>query len=488
MRKSAQKLAKEEISNLLSSGASIAAESATQCAYDATSSIAAVGLDATRKKWESHWASALSDSDFDFLINTAHCTSLRLPVGYFTLGPRFTANTPFGGLASQVYTNAWLAVQQLCLRLHANGIGVLLDMHALPGGANDAIHSGTSSNSSELWGNSSNLSLAKSCLLFIATDVTQGRIPGCIGIQLCNEAAFGARGMFDWYTDILQSISQIDASIPLYISDAWDLNAALSWAAEQNSAPSRGNLLVVDTHRYYTFTDADKSQTPQQIIARIPSELSEATALSGSVFDRGAAQVCVGEWSCVLDGDTWAKAQGASRDDLVRQFGNAQSQQWKKKASGCFFWTMKMDWMEGGEWGFVEMTKEGACLAPLELSLSFADVRGRIRDALQARDGRKAVDRKAHITYWSQTSPGKHFEHWRFEQGWDLGFSDAVAFFSMRANGGIRGSVEGADKIGGLEIWIRKRLRESGMRGGFVWEWEQGFRQGLAAFYTFAGV
>jgi hypothetical protein len=40
----------------------------------------------------------------------------------------------------------------------------------------------------------------------------------------------------------------------------------------------------------------------------------------------------------------------------------------------------------------------------------------------------------------------------------------------------------GTEKIGCLEIWIRKRLTQSGKRGRSVWEWEHEFRAGVKAF------
>jgi hypothetical protein len=81
-------------------------------------------------------------------------------------------------------------------------------------------------------------------------------------------------------------------------------------------------------------------------------------------------------------------------------------------------------------------------------------------------------------------SPGKKFEHALYSEGWDLGFTDAQNFFIMRADGalGQRVANYGGDKIGCLEIWVKKRLLESGQNGQFVWEWEQGFRAGVGAF------
>jgi hypothetical protein len=58
------------------------------------------------------------------------------------------------------------------------------------------------------------------------------------------------------------------------------------------------------------------------------------------------------------------------------------------------------------------------------------------------------------------------------------------------AGGGEGDGVQrnGADKIGCLEGWVRKRLEECGERGEFLWEWEQGFRAGVAAFEKCVGL
>lgn len=120
--------------------------------------------------------------------------SIRLPIGYFTLGPAYCANTPFESV-SAVYENAWSAVRNIVARCASRGIGVLLDLHALPGGANNGEHSGTNSGKAELWGNRKNLDLATRCLLFIAKEAKN--MEGAIGIQVVNEAEWDAKGMSD---------------------------------------------------------------------------------------------------------------------------------------------------------------------------------------------------------------------------------------------------------------------------------------------------
>lgn len=312
-------------------------------------------------------------------------------------------------------------------------------------------------------------------------------MPGIIGLQLVNEAVYDARGMYDWYEDVIGEISKIDDSLPIYISDAWDMDRALQWTNKRhafNNTPR--NPIIIDTHEYYTFSDKDRSQSPQQIISRIPSQLTELDGKVGALSDRGEAQVVIGEYSCVLDGQTWGRSRPEEKDSLVQQFGRAQSQKWQEKAGGSYFWTWKMQWMDGGEWGFVEQTKKRNIVPPQSLTLPAGDVQSRIQHAQSMRQELGSQARSNHEGYWNQTSPGKEFQHDLYSQGWDIGFSDAQSFFGMRSQGSS--GVDGGDKIGMLEVWTKKRLLESGQRGEFVWEWEQGFRAGLGAFYSTIGI
>jgi hypothetical protein len=58
--------------------------------------------------------------------------------------------------------------------------------------------------------------------------------------------------------------------------------------------------------------------------------------------DNGAAQVVVGEYSCVMTEDSWGKAAANEKENLVREFGQAQTQRFQQKTGGSFFWTYRM--------------------------------------------------------------------------------------------------------------------------------------------------
>lgn len=145
--------------------------------------------------------------------------------------------------------------------------------------------------------------------------------------------------------------------------------------------------------------------------------------------------------------------------------------------------------MDGGEWGFKQQVKNQAITPPTSLTLSHEDIQQRIQRARSQQDDRFNAAFGGHCSYWD--GQGGNYEHFRFEKGWRLGFSDAEAFFTARAEGKVPsgGSRVGGDKIGFLDLWIRKRIVDSGQAvGACLWEWEAGFRQGVGAFYELVGV
>ena len=417
---------------------------------------------------------------------------MRLPLGYFSLGPSFCRGTPFAPYAA-IYANAWPALLSLCDRLlRVGGIGVLLDLHALPGGANDQGHSGTSSHRAELWGNQAYRKLAKDCLVLLAGEVAKGSVGACVGIQIVNEACWGAggMGMWKWVEGVVDAVSKVEGvgkCLPLYVSDAWNTGEAMGWCQRHNRVNGERKCPIgVAVSKYFCFSEEDKRKGLGEIIAQVvDQELGEVQGRGrGDVLAHGAGQVFVTEWSCALDPASKAKVPEGEREELVKSFGNVQAQRWRERAGGSWFWTAKMEWMDGGEWGICEMAKRGAVVPAEYLRMEFEEVRGRVEKARAGREESKRRDVRAHVAYWTQNAPKAKFEHWRFEQGWDVGFGDACSFLEARSSGVILGAKSGGDTIGALELWILKRLRECGAErwAEFAWEWEHGFRQGLAAF------
>tara|TARA_R110002003_G_scaffold27_6_gene1380 strand:- start:5019 stop:6638 length:1620 start_codon:yes stop_codon:yes gene_type:complete len=439
-----------------------------------------IGMDATQRKFEDHWANAVTDEDIQWLRSEAKCTTIRLPIGYFDLpGSDFTRGTPFEPYA-QVYNGAWHSIRNLIARLRAQSIGVLVDLHALPGGANGQEHSGTNSGRAEFWNSTSNRALGVRCCQFLARDAQTGS--DIAGIQLANEAEWDAPGMYEWYDECIAAISSIDSSIPIIISDGWNLTKAIDYSLRRNAVNIQQPTapVVVDTHYYWAFTEDDKKKSPQEITSEVTTKLKPLDGKDGSVIDRGASQVIVGEYSCVLTEDSWGKCNGTSKEECVQNFGQAQSKRYQERAGGSFFWTWKMDWMPGGEWGFKAQSDAGSIVPPKHATLSQQDRISILQRAIHERDGRMRQSLEQHVGYWSRADPKGNYEHDKYEFGWKVGYQDAFAFFEGRDTQG--------DRIGMLEMWVLKRIRESGYRGGFTWLFEQGLRKGVHDFYATAGL
>lgn len=73
-------------------------------------------------------------------------------------------------------------------------------------------------------------------------------------MQIVNESETGAAKMYEWYEEVLVEFSKIDASIPVYVSDAWDLGKAVEWSLKRNTSKARVNPVVIDTHLYWLVT------------------------------------------------------------------------------------------------------------------------------------------------------------------------------------------------------------------------------------------
>lgn len=65
------------------------------------------GVQKTQARFENHWKTYISDADLDWLKNSGRVNSVRLPIGWFTLGPQYCVGTPFEQV-SAVYQNAWV--------------------------------------------------------------------------------------------------------------------------------------------------------------------------------------------------------------------------------------------------------------------------------------------------------------------------------------------------------------------------------------------
>lgn len=430
-----------------------------------------------RDMWEEHWRTWIQDDDWAWMASVG-VTAVRLPIGYWNVSAcEFVDATDFADL-HDVYCNSWDFVVKYVLEpARAHSIGVLIDVHAVPGGANSADHSGISTAKGALWDSNKCQVKTLRVLEHLAERVKE--YENVVGLQVLNEAPF----QDDWdtqrtfYLKALNQIRQINGDVPVIISDGWALQPWVDWTKSCDDQVSQEGKavtgLILDEHVYRTFSDKDRNTRPRQIIDEIEQALPPAC---GQDVD-----VQVGEFSCVMDSHSWQlndESDRANREDLVREFGNRQCAHFNERACAYYFWTYKFRWGGGGEWGFREMQEKGC------LDTGFTPV-----DRLFPKDKapgdeyyneqyhgavRAAVD--AHAGYWNSQDPNRDWQHWRFEDGFRVGWLDAQAFDKV-----------GHSVLGRRAAWKAARERQHvDARGAsdMVWVFRQAFDQGAAAFLS----
>ncbi|KAK9477545.1 glycoside hydrolase superfamily [Lipomyces japonicus] len=415
-------------------------ESDDESEYSAVSSaVSSIGIIKTRDKWNQHYDSFVTEEDWKWLAYH-HVNSVRIPIGFYVLGSEFVSGTPYGlNNLYEVYQDAWNKYLKVIKTADEYGIGVLIDLHGLPGGANDDAHSGIP-HPGKFFESSSSISLAVSAVKFITEQVKNYK--NVIGIQIVNEAKWNAHAE-KYYAEAITEIREIDPTQIVVISDAWDRGKFETWVKDKPG-------VLVDTHIYKCFSESDREKNPHDLVCDISQEIF------------GPATI-VGEYSCVLSTTSWAKI-GESRKTLRREFGHAQIDRFLFQAVGSYFWTYKFAEGSGGEWDFREMVNT-ECIPIVN------------RTRKHASQDIEALANQVtgyHAAYWTKNGRGAVFEHWRYREGYVTGFKDAKVFWEKDES-----------TIGQLQYWKNARLQQHIQQRGSsdnTWEFEHGYEGALQDF------
>jgi glucan 1,3-beta-glucosidase len=138
---------------------------------------------AARAVLERHWDTFINTSDFQYL-NSIGINTVRLPIGYWNLGPSFCKNTPFASVAD-VYQSSWPRIIRTINMAAESGIGVLVDLHGAVGSQNGQPHSGISDGSTNLFDDPSNVQQTIAVLSFLMEQLCN--VTNVVGIQILNE-------------------------------------------------------------------------------------------------------------------------------------------------------------------------------------------------------------------------------------------------------------------------------------------------------------
>ncbi|CCF57046.1 hypothetical protein KAFR_0C00510 [Kazachstania africana CBS 2517] len=402
-------------------------------------------------KLSEHYNAYISKIDWNWLRTQANVTALRVPIGYWHVkNGDFLSHLPFEPLR-KVYEGAkpWEFLRELVKTAQSYNIGILIDVHGLPGGANTDAHSGIQNPKPTFFQESKYVStMTDEILPFIVQDICSNYV-NIIGLQIINESVFNnnAKGQKKYYSKAISSIREIDSTLPIVISDGWWPDQWADWLV-QNKLDS---AVVVDSHIYRCFSEDDKSKHAGQIIEGLPQSVN---------FPYDKADYMVGEFSCVLDNATWNKTQG-DRNVHIHDFGNAETKIFSQVSSwGWFFWTLQFQYGDGGEWGFVPMMEKGNLLKRRNIPVNIP---------------KEKVDNiiSEHVEYWKKNG-GENFEHWRYEDGIKTAIADIQMFDKFDCS-----------SLGRWHSWMVQR-REQYIKlkndSEYMWEWEQGFQRGLKEF------
>ncbi|KAI5984851.1 glycoside hydrolase family 5 protein [Pisolithus albus] len=421
---------------------------------------------------ENHWDSWISAEDFQWLsamgINT---------IGYYHLcgvDPSVLRGTDFDGLGP-IFSGAWSRIVKAIETAERYHIGVLFDLHASPGKQNQDPHSGTSSPVISFFHTQFNLQLMIRILRVLVSSLRSLRfdhrptLSNVVGIELLNEpkppypAALQA-----WYKNAIAEIRRLDPSLPLFISDCWMPDA---YADFVKSLPPTMAPICLDHHLYRCFTSEDISTAAAQHSASLlnPNAPTPQTfaRVSSKLKDAGG-DLIVGEWSGALNPGSLLGVADERRERA--QFVQAQLDLFERHCSGWFFWTYKKQFPGDSGWSFRDAVDTG--VFPCRVGLF--PVKPIPHDQTEWA-GRKGVARglaaARHVSYWAQYPA--HYEHWRFEKGYDQGWEDAFYFLTSSV------FEHGAVSELGLEgIWRKKRVYEHALRDGrsdHLWEYDAVF-------------
>jgi hypothetical protein len=293
---------------------------------------------------EHHWDTWITQDDFAYLAGIG-INTVRLPLGYWSLGPDFTYGTDFAAVA-EVYSGSWWRVKRAISWAASHGIGVLVDFHGAPGSQNGQSHSGISTGKTGLFNSEDNMSKAINALTYLTQQL--GGVTNVVGIQILNEpdnvpslpAFCTSPRMCDAVLSLtvlccpddraistMRSSSPHGQTLPLYVHDGFDLDRFSAYVT------NRTDFVVEDHHSYFVFTPHDAAEPVRQHTVDIATGTDRALALASG---RQRRNLVIGEWSCALT------AQSLQNDvdpvEARTSFCSGQEEVYRNETAGWYFW------------------------------------------------------------------------------------------------------------------------------------------------------
>ncbi|KZS91157.1 glycoside hydrolase [Sistotremastrum niveocremeum HHB9708] len=397
---------------------------------------------------EAHWDNWITPDDWVWLRDRG-INAVRVPIGYYHLAgpyPEILKGTDFNGLGP-VFEGAWTRITRAIATAGGYGMGVLIDLHSAVGKQNGDAHSGAPG--PIRFYEKRNMDQTLNALKFLAQALDI--IPNVIGLQLINEPQNNP-ALPSFYSHALDTLRKLAPDLPLYIHDAWNTDQYAELVSR------RKDFVVLDHHLYRCFTSEDQNQSGDDHARNLRGgTLGHFKGISNKI----AGNLVVAEYSAALNQRSLRSGDAGEQDRQRRVFTAAQLDLYNETCGGSFFWCYKKQ--EGWDAGW---DLRNASLA--EIMPSFYGIRktsqGIHNDAGRREDEKRRATND-HVNWWNKY-PG-HYEHWRFELGFQQGWDDAFVFFNFRD------SSASVSEIGFRGQLARRRssehIREKGESN--VWEY-----------------
>lgn len=333
------------------------------------------------------------------------------------------------------------------------------------GGQNYDSHSGTSGKNPQLFKlGSHNQSLTLKILKKLAT--TLAPINNVIGLEVLNEPQDDS-SLGSFYQEAIKTIrgASSNASLPVYIGDAWNVEKYSEFIAKHQD---QFDFCVLDTHQYFCHMPADHAKTAEQHTKHLQTGLKDKL-ISASRRIRGS--LVVGEWAVVLNNKSIP--QGRHDGDVMREFGQAQLAVYDQACAGQFYWTYKT---ADDKWYWSYIYCHNNRILPQNMG---GYVQGDPQSLTGQQDGAAEAAKQEHLGYWQQQKNGQAVvdNAWRFEEGFKTGYQVALRFLQLQSRVGFAGQL--AHEYAMQHLAQSQQDKDAAKAN--IWQFEHGFMQAVVA-------
>ncbi|KAJ3887351.1 glycoside hydrolase superfamily [Lentinula edodes] len=278
---------------------------------------------------EKHWDTFITQQDFNYLASIG-INTVRLPIGYWSLGPNFVQDTPFANVSS-VYENAWPHVVRAINMAEVSNIAVIVDLHGAPGSQNGQPHSGISDGKANLCANSTYQEKTLQVVQHLATELCF--VSNVAGVQILNEPEDCSElTNFCEYCVSDESACSLP-DFPVYLHDAFDLDRFKDYVSAK--VP---DFSIQDHHSYYVYTPQDDVEPAENHTTDVQTTVTSQLA---SANDTLPHNLIIGEWSCALTPDSLKNESDPQQ--ARRDFCTAQYVAYTRDTPGNSFWSYKKE-------------------------------------------------------------------------------------------------------------------------------------------------